>query len=605
MVSPRSRRAKRKRKAVVVEVNDEVEFSDDEILPCANTTKSLHSSPSETLRIRKENSGFSQPRCSPSDDSRSLERELVNRKKAWTKPPSDVQELYFNAAAPRNFCDLSVNPKQLDKLKALFLERESGIGHIILVTGPAGSGKTSSINVIAEFLKFEVVKWERSGNVELVNYAGDSYFKEENELDSLVAFLRSSSLPPERQDRRNRKCRGKIYHIDELPLMAYSDAAEFRRIIEPHLFNNRHIIVFDLTTSESSWYLSPKRVFPSYFINHLCISELEFNPVASTFMRKALRRTLDVLGYRSRMTVHDYRAVEKIANGDLRNAINVLQFSLLCSRNTFSLPDIFENTSNDDLYHMLGSLLYAKRENEGISLPEVEESVRQDLRRPPSTRDVNDVLSMSKASADTVMMFLHEHEPNFTGSIGTLRHVLDSMSISDALSSDWTSRPVAQEYCSQICARATVFHNYGENRPELGFYSYSRPKWFPLTRQIAELRREIRDEMPLSETRCAENDVPYLSLLNSSLSSSQFRLVSYLARPFNFQWTTSREFWDHQLSVDPSYRMVQYRESTSSDVFVGDSQEEDCSGDEETFVIEESDADPDSDGSFDDSVVYS
>ncbi|VDL77257.1 unnamed protein product [Nippostrongylus brasiliensis] len=433
-------------------------------------------------------------------------RALLERE-AWTKPSSDVQELFFNAAAPRNFSDLSVNPKQLDKLKALFLERESGTGHIILVTGPAGSGKTSSINVTAEFLKFEVVKWERSGNVELVNYAGDSYFKE-----------------------------------------------------------------------------------------HLCISELEFNPVASTFMRKALRRTLDVLGYRSRllnqltfivvlrdrtidllnlfqMTVHDYRAVEKIANGDLRNAVNVIQFSLLCNRDsciTCSDPCCMRNEKMKALLYLKWRSLYAK--------------IYDDL---------------------LVMMFLHEHEPNFTGSIGTLRHVLDSMSISDALSSDWTSRPVAQEYCSQICARATVFHNYGGNRSELGFYSYSRPKWFPLTKQIAELRREIRDEMPLSETRCADNDVPYLSLLNSSLSSSQFRLVSYLARPFNFQWTTSREFWDHQLSVDPSYRMVQYRESTSSDVFVGDSQEEDCSGDEEAFVIEESDADPDSDGSFDDSVVYS
>lgn len=53
---------------------------------------------------------------------------------------------------------------------------------------------------------------------------------------------------------------------------------------------------------------------------------------------------------------------------------------------------------------MLGSLLYAKRVSEGSDFPEQELTVRGDLRRPSPKREVNDILLMSKASADTVSL---------------------------------------------------------------------------------------------------------------------------------------------------------------------------------------------------------
>lgn len=55
---------------------------------------------------------------------------------------------------------------------------------------------------------------------------------------------------------------------------------------------------------------------------------------------------------------------------------------------------------------MLGVLLYAKRENDGVYCLEVELPLREELRRPPPTRDINDVLEMSKASADTVSLVM-------------------------------------------------------------------------------------------------------------------------------------------------------------------------------------------------------
>ncbi|VDO19610.1 unnamed protein product [Heligmosomoides polygyrus] len=473
---------------------------------------------------------------------------------AWSKPLPEACDLFFVAASPRKPDDLSVNPRQLNKLKAL-LNKDEGRGRILLVTGPAGCGKSSSIDVIAKSLKFEVLKWERSANVEVAHYADNNYLKEDSELNSLVAFLRSCTLPAKTKRKAAKITLGRVYHIDELPHSAYQDVGEFRRVILPYLQNNKNTIIFDLTSRDSSWFTSPKRVFPKFFINGLRIFELEFYPVASTFMRKALRRVVACMGFKSR------------------------------------------------LFHMLGSLLYAKRVSEGSDFPEQELTVRGDLRRPSPKREVNDILLMSKASADTVMMFLHEHEPNFSGSIANTRKVLDAMSMSDAMSSVWETRQISQEYSSQVCARATMFYNYRANRVARGFYSYSRPKWYPLSEKTTELQKEVREVMccsASSQRHCADMDVTYLSLLKSSLTGSQYRLVTYLTRPWKFSWSTDRGLWDHQIASDPSYRMAQFRENTSSRSI---SSEVEGDSDEEAFVIEDSEEGDQSDDSFDEPVV--
>ncbi|KAJ1371560.1 hypothetical protein KIN20_033529, partial [Parelaphostrongylus tenuis] len=384
----------------------------------------------------------------PKFHTRNLER-AINKKKAWSKPlPADVSDLFFVAAAPKHVDDLAVNPRQLNKLKALLSGDNNG-GKVILVTGPPGSGKTTAIDVIAKSLNYEVLKWEHSMSLEIVSYGADRYLKEENDMTSLLRFLRTSSLPVSRKGRKSRKkSRGVVYHIDELPLSA--DVSEFRRSVSPYLLANKHFVVFDLTSRDSSWFFSPKRVFQKCFINAMNIFEIEFYPVAATFMRNCLRRTVDRMGFRNRLSAQDYRAVESIAKGDIRSAINIIQCSLLSSRENFYIPPIFEATSNDELFHMLGALLYAKRQNNNPETSRQEDTVREELRRPPPTREINDILDMSRASPDT----------------GIAR----------------------------------------------GFYHYSRPKWYLLADKTTELRKEVTEVMsPLTShgTRHMEIDIPF------------------------------------------------------------------------------------------------
>ncbi|KAE9413775.1 hypothetical protein Angca_002762, partial [Angiostrongylus cantonensis] len=526
-----------KRKKPVFDVGDE---SDDEIIlegkkfPNTLPPQRTHCEPD----LEETPEAFYSQQNHPKFYTRNLER-VVNKRKAWSKPSPNVSELFFVAAAPKKFDDLAVNPRQLNKLKTL-LSLGSTYGKVILITGPSGSGKTAAIDVIAKSLKLEVLKWEHSMNLEIAVYGEDRYLREvsslypmkfthnqvfqENEMNSLLRFLRTTTLPVRRRGQKSgKKTEGMVYHIDELPLSAYSDVSQFRRNIYPYLLATKHFVVFDLTSRDSSWFFSPKRVFPRHFINTMNITEVEFYPVAATFMRKCLRRTVDQMGFRNRLSAQDYRAVEKIANGDVRSAINIIQCSLLCSRGNFHIPPIFEATFNDELFHMLGALLYAKRQNDNPRISGIESTVREELRRPPSTREINDILDMSRASADTVIMFLYEHEPKFAGTVSATQKAFEAMSVSDALSNSWENRVLGQDYSSQISARATVFYNYDANR----------------------------------------NDIPFLSLIQPSLTGSQYRLVTYLTRPWTFSWSTERALWDQRIATDPSYRMAQLRESVA------------------------------------------
>ncbi|VDM70935.1 unnamed protein product [Strongylus vulgaris] len=204
-------------------------------------------------------------------------------------------------------------------------------------------------------------------------------------------------------------------------------------------------------------------------------------------------------------------------------------------------------------------------------------------------------------------MFLHEHEPNFAGSVKATRKVFDAMSFCDSISTYWETRTLAQDLVSQVCARATMFYNYKANRIARGFYKYIRPKWFRLYTQTQSLREELNDVMKSSgssDLHFGEIDVPYLFLTKSTLTGSQYRLVSYLARPWNFTWETDRSLWDHKLSaLDAAYRMAQLRERNNVGLLLQSSQETD-EEDDGLFIVEDSENEDNSDDSFNDPVVF-
>jgi len=83
-----------------------------------------------------------------------------------------------------------------------------------------------------------------------------------------------------------------------------------------------------------------------------------FNPVAPTILRPVLRRLNERLLPSKRLSAAQIDVIIANANGDIRNAINTLQFSRL-----LATPEHLASSRDEpvDLFHMLGKLLYSKR----------------------------------------------------------------------------------------------------------------------------------------------------------------------------------------------------------------------------------------------------
>ncbi|PIO62524.1 hypothetical protein TELCIR_15913 [Teladorsagia circumcincta] len=98
--------------------------------------------------------------------------------------------------------------------------------------------------------------------------------------------------------------------------------------------------------------------------------------------------------------------------------------------------------------------------------------------------------------------------------------------------------------------------------------------------------------------------VPYLAMIKPpTLTGHQYRLMSYLTRPWNFSWSTERDLWNHRMTGDPAYQTALSRDNSFKNSLSSPFDDEDDT-DEEVFVIEDSEEEAQSDDSFDEPVTF-
>lgn len=51
-----------------------------------------------------------------------------------------------------------------------------------------------------------------------------------------------------------------------------------------------------MSNISNRWDLSPERILPDHVLNELSIRHIKFNPIANTFMKKALQRIISKIG---------------------------------------------------------------------------------------------------------------------------------------------------------------------------------------------------------------------------------------------------------------------------------------------------------------------
>lgn len=418
--------------------------------------------------------------------------------------------LFVDLCAPSNESQLSLHAKKLMELKSWIknaVKKKSN--EVLLITGPTGVGKSTSVEVICKSLQVELITYQHENL-----YETEGYLEEECGTEDVCKFVRQCGAQLTGH-------RGfSILFIDNLPESVFKNVDGFRSQFLSSLCICRRPVIISLSDVESCWHLSPRRLFPVLFCKAVGIEILHFNPVAKTLMKKAIVQAAEKLNLK--LKPQSIANLIESANGDVRVAVNMLQFN-----STAKLTAT--GCNREEVFHMLGRILYAKR---------VEKSGKKG-ERPPLEKNVNEIIEMSSMGHEKVIDFLHEHELKFVSNLETMRKVTDVFSICDSMDSSWeVKKRIPDEYISQIAARAVMYWNYG-NEKKSGLITFHKPLLHELTKFVQNLKEDSfrRPEMAVQQFSLTA------SYLNRIKNPPHSDIISYVTRPFNFSWRSGRDAW--------------------------------------------------------------
>uniref|UniRef100_A0A8R1DHJ2 Uncharacterized protein n=1 Tax=Caenorhabditis japonica TaxID=281687 RepID=A0A8R1DHJ2_CAEJA len=355
-----------------------------------------------------------------------------------------------------------------------------------------------------------------------------------------------------------------------------------------------HPAIFCLSNGVANWKLNPDRIFTTGFIQQNGLQSLSFNPVADSFVKKALVRASGLLS--RPLSDAKCNVIANEAQGDLRLAMNMLQMNAIgpnSDRNSGAKMVFAAKANREETFHMIGRILYAKRVNPnmpktGRFAPRKRKSslIPEPKERTALEHDPTDIIAMSSMSSDKLASFLFENEHVFCSDISKYRQVVENLSFCDMLTGDWhTKRALPEEYVAQIATRSVMWHNYKGSRPGT-LYQVRRPVINDLNRDIEMTRNEVRKLPLIGSESFTYLNAPYQTKIEGLIDPR--RVECFLSRSFLISWKSGRDQIEDQMEKSASLRKPRKIPKHVVEIIeIGD--------EEETWDIEDS-----SDDSFDD-----
>ncbi|KAF8978559.1 Cell cycle checkpoint protein rad17 [Entomortierella lignicola] len=290
--------------------------------------------------------------------------------------PSNIEEVavhYGKIGDVREWLEIYTDPKNR--------EQDSSGGAILVLSGPAGSGKTTVLRMLAKEMGLNIVEWINSVNenniIQRPSIPGEGSWKsasiDEEYIPVMKAFqeffsraqrfspLATTRDAPQQSQATNNPTlsstrKRNIILIEDLPpISAFSSRRIFQDTISKFANSRSYsssvlvIIVSDVFTKQSTELLfsntnesrdpamTIRTLLPSAVLERIDsggkgtprIKQIKFNPIAPTFMKKALRRLIESEFGASHAYAPDAAELDQlieIHDGDIRATINALQF---------------------------------------------------------------------------------------------------------------------------------------------------------------------------------------------------------------------------------------------------------------------------------------
>lgn len=458
----------------------------------------LEDHPTSSSSLPRGSQRFQNPSSRPSSTPNSSTAKQV---------PEIDQRPWTERFAPVNLGELAVHKRKVQDvynwLGSVLCGRHSE--SLLILKGPAGSGKTTALHLVAKELGINVLEWRNSGQS---GSAAEGYISMTAQFEEFVAragTFGSLSLGSIREEvpRTSQTApnngRREVILVEEFPntfarsssaLQSFrSSVLQFLATNTPsvsNLFANSQGQVSNVTpivmiisetllstSTSAADSFTAFRLLGAEILSHPGVSVIDFNPIAPTFMAKAVELVLRKESRKTGRRKAPGPAVLKHLSelGDVRSAISSLEF--LCLRGdefegwtgkvafaktkgrphnqtlskleSETLEMITQRESTLGIFHSVGKVVYNKRELPNATdtpPPQPPSHFPQHIRLKISEVDTESLLNELGTDIQTFVAALHENYVLSCGGItdedtlDTVNGCMDSLSDSDILCPD-------------------------------------------------------------------------------------------------------------------------------------------------------------------------
>ncbi|XP_047585541.1 cell cycle checkpoint protein RAD17 isoform X3 [Lutra lutra] len=419
-------------------------------------------------------------------------------------------EPWVDKYKPETQHELAVHKKKIEEvetwLKAKVLERQPKQGgSILLITGPPGCGKTTTLKILSKEHGIQVQEWinpilsdfQKDDFKEILNPESSFHvFPYQSQIAVFKEFLlratKYNKLQMLGDDLRTDK---RIILVEDLPNQFYRDSHTLHEILRKYVHTGRCPLIFIISDSLSGDN-NQRLLFPKEIQEECAIANISFNPVAPTIMMKFLNRIVTVEANKNggNITVPDRSSLALLCqgcSGDIRSAINSLQFS----------------------------------SSKGASLAEIDSprlpSHLSEYERDTLLVQPEEVVEMSHMPGELFNLYLHQNYIDFFVEVDDLVRASDFLSFADILSSDWNTRSLLNQYSISIATRGVIHSNKARGFAHCqgggsSFRPLHKPQWFLINKKYREnclTAKALFSDFCLPALCLQTQLLPYLALL--------------------------------------------------------------------------------------------
>lgn len=375
---------------------------------------------------------------------------------------------------------------------------------MLILKGPSGAGKTVTLSALAKDMDFDISEWKNPTDS---SFASEGYVSMSAQFEeflgrsgkyaclNLVSHSSMDSLVSSERERNKRK----IILLEEFPSTLTSTSTalgSFRSSILNYLAANKSttealssradmapdnvtplvmVITETVQSTASNDSLTAHRLLGPDILHHPSLSVIEFNPIAPTYLSKALDLVIQKEARQSgRRRIPGPSVLNMLSEiGDVRSAIASLEFlclrgdtgddwggtvaarnkrgankpTVLTRMETKSLEALTQREASLGIFHSAGKVVYNKRDPVnslvGDSIAQPPDHLSQHARPDVPQVSVDKLIHETGTDPRTFIAALHENYvlscegATFTDSFNDC---IDALSDSDLLCSDWVGR---------------------------------------------------------------------------------------------------------------------------------------------------------------------